>query len=210
MNPASIAVATLASIARSSPIGRLVASATAGMLAALMSSTAHAGFMGMTLDAYYGYSDIGSPYSYANVSPSTFTVSDPGIETVAKVEDVTTLTVDFSDNWVRIDFSTLLNRPTWNNGPFNGLVFNTTALNVFDFTSVSIDPMSTLPGFGVSRVVLGPERLALNWAGLSYVNGTVLQINFDGVNSVPEPGTLGLIGAFLGLLAVSKRRRVQA
>ena len=48
----------------------------------------------------------------------------------------------------------------------------------------------------------------MNWSGLSYVDGTVVKIDFGFSESVPEPGTALLLSA--GLLALALRRRARA
>lgn len=188
---------------------RLLSRAAVGLLGTLLGAAAHAGFVGITLNAYYGYATIDTPYAFATATPSTFTAADAGVDTTVNVENVTTLTVDFSDNSVRIVFNTILSAPTWNAAPFNGLVFNAVAPSLIDFTSAAIDPTTTLAGFDSARVVLEAGRVAFNWNGLSYSDGTVLQVNFADPRQVPEPGTLALAGALLGLLALGTRRRAR-
>ncbi|MBX3638123.1 MAG: PEP-CTERM sorting domain-containing protein [Rubrivivax sp.] len=188
-------------------LGRILASAAAGLLLATLSAAAHAGFVGITLNAYYAYNTIDTPYAFATATPSTFTVADAGIDTTVDVEGVTTIAVDFSDNSVRIVFNTNLTLPTWNVAPFNGLVFDAVAPSLIDFTTATIDPTTTMAGFDSARVVLEAGRLGFNWNGLSYVDGTVLKVNFGDPRQLPEPGTLALVGALLGLLALGARRR---
>lgn len=188
---------------------RLAARAAAGLLATLLGTAAQAGFVGITLDAYYGFNTIDTPYAFATATPPTFTVADAGIDTTVDVENVTTIAVDFSDNSVRIVFSTILSAPTWNAAPFNGVVFDAVAPGLIDFTSATIDPTTTMAGFDSARVVLEADRLAFNWNGLSYVDGTVLKVNFGDPRQVPEPATLALTGALLGLLALGARRRAR-
>lgn len=188
---------------------RFLACAAAGLAAATLSTAAQAGFVGITLDAYYAFPDINSPYLFGTPAPPTFTVADAGIDTTVDVEGVTTLTVDFSDNSVRIVFNTILSAPTWNAAAFNGLVFNAVAPDIIDFTSATIDPTTTMAGFDSARVVLEAGRLGFNWNGLSYADGTVLKVNFGDPRQVPEPGTLALVGGLLGLLALAARHRAR-
>ncbi|MCW5610012.1 MAG: hypothetical protein KIS83_04910 [Rubrivivax sp.] len=188
---------------------RFLACAATGLAAATLSTAAQAGFVGITLAAYYAFPDINTPYPFGTPAPATFTVADAGIDTTVNVEDVTTLTVDFSDNSVRIVFSTILSAPTWNAAAFNGLVFNAVGPDLIDFTSASIDPTTTMAGFDSARVVLEAGRLGFNWNGLSYTDGTVLKVTFGDPRQVPEPGTPALVGGLLGLLALAARHRAR-
>jgi hypothetical protein len=186
-------------------MNRSVSNLIVGLLAALASSTVHASFIGQTFDVYYAFPDIDTNYAFGTANPASFTVVDPGIETVINVEDVVTITVDFGDNYVNILFNTILITPTWNLESFNGVVFDRTGPGAIGFTSSAIDGATTMAGFDTSRVLLDSGRLALDFAGLSYQNGTVLRVNFDGRGEVPVPGTLLLVATLLALLMRSAR-----
>ncbi|RZT95225.1 PEP-CTERM sorting domain-containing protein [Rivibacter subsaxonicus] len=173
----------------------------AGLLA--VSATAHAGFDGRSFDVHYGYPDLDTVYFDAS-APASFEVA-AGVDTVVEVEGVTKLLVDFSDRSVTIVFNTVLEAPTWNWWvPFNGLVFDLAGGAAHGFAGASIDPTTTLAGFGADRVGLDPSRLSFNWYGLSYRDGTVLKVNFS---PVPEPGTFVFALAGLALVGVCARRR---
>lgn len=60
-------------------------------------------------------------------------------------------------------------------------------------TGVSLDPATTTVGFDNSRVSFTSDHILVNWNGLSYVDGTVVKIDFAFV-SVPEPASLALLG----------------
>lgn len=189
--------------------------AAVALLAAVTATSAHAGFVGRTLDATYYYPDLFTPYDALNqaiATPKTFTVGIPVIvETVVAVEGVTFIDVDFTDTTLSFNFTTSLINPTWATTPFNGLVFNRLAGSALSLGSASIDPSSNFAGFGASRVGFTDDQLTINWNGLSYVTGTSLLINFTSAPaSVPEPGSLALMGVALGALAYSFRQKRSA
>ncbi|MEP7140032.1 MAG: PEP-CTERM sorting domain-containing protein [Caldimonas sp.] len=168
------------------------------------SVAAEAGFYGTGFATYYGFPDAGTPYPQASASPSTFTAG-VGIETVFDVENVTTITVDFSDNSLSLLLNTTLMNPTWNNTSSNGPVFNVTAGGPLTFAGFSIDPATTMAGFTASRVGLSANQLTIDWAGLSYVDGTRVVVDF--ASPVPEPETYALMGLGLALVGVMSRSR---
>ncbi|MEO8407973.1 MAG: PEP-CTERM sorting domain-containing protein, partial [Oxalobacteraceae bacterium] len=167
--------------------------------------SAHAGLLNRTLDAQYFFPDTSTPYGLSSATPSTFVVG-AGIETTFDVEGVTQIVTDFGDTSLRFDFVTILSTPTWNPAAFNGVIFNRLAGASLSLLSASIDPISTMSGFDASRVTFNDNQIAINWNGLSYINGTTLLINFvSAPNSVPEPGTTALL--VLGLFSIFIGRR---
>ena len=186
--------------------------AAVALLTAVTATSAHAGFVGRKLNATYFDKDLVTPYSSATAVPQTFTVGVPAaVETVVDVEGVTQIAVDFTDTSLRFDFTTTLSGPTWRTEPFNGLVFDRLAGSALSLTSASIDPSSNLGGpggFAASRVGWDDNQLRIDWNGLSYVNGSFLLINFTSApTSVPEPGSLALLGLALAGLAYSTRQK---
>lgn len=118
------------------------------------------------------------------------------METVGNVEGVTNLVVDFSNTMLTITLDTTLTTPTWNAVPFNGPVF--TATTPLSISSATVDPATTMVGFDNGRVSFTSNEIEINWEGLSYVNGTIVKIDFA---SVPEPSSLAILAvAFPGLL----------
>jgi hypothetical protein len=89
-----------------------------------------------------------------------------------------------------------------NNTPFNGVIF--TAAADHGIASATVHGSTTMAGFDDSRVSFTDDQLLLNWAGLSYVDGTVVRVDFT---FVPEAGAawLAACGA-LGLALVGRRR----
>jgi hypothetical protein len=174
-----------------------------GWIALTIGGAAHAGFIGAQMNADYYFPDSSTPYASAVFTPSSFTVG-AGQETVGNVENVTNLLVDFSDDALSIAFDTILSNPTWTTTSFNGIIF--TATSSLDITSAVVDASTTMAGFDNFRVSFTDHQILVNWQGLSYIDGTTVNISFtSGLpqnGSVPEPGTLALLGlGFAGLVA---------
>lgn len=53
-----------------------------GLLCTAVTSIAHASFIGQSFDAHYGYPDVDTVYPFGTPNPASFTVVDPGAETV--------------------------------------------------------------------------------------------------------------------------------
>lgn len=169
-----------------------------------VSGTAYSGFIGTQMDVGYYTPDTNSPYAPAVFTPSNFIVG-AGQETVGDVEGVTNLLVDFTDNMLSITFGTILGNPTWNAASFNGVIF--TAASSLGINSVLVDASTTMAGFDNLRVSYTDDQILLNWQGLSYIDGTTVKINFTSASTVPEPGTLALLG--LGIIGLAWGRRKQ-
>lgn len=167
-----------------------------------MATASHAGLVGKTFDTYYAFPDIDTPYGFATATPATFVVG-AGVETTFEVEDVTSISADFSDSALTLVLNTSLNQPTWNATSFNGLVFDLAAGGPLDIVSAAVDPGTTMAGFDASRVVFDAGRIGINWAGLSYVDGTTVTVNFT--SAVPEPSTWALF-VLGGILMLAARR----
>lgn len=129
------------------------------------------------------------------------------MDTTIDVEGVTNLLVDLFDTGVTVTFQTTLDSPTWNNTPFNGLVL--TSFSNLGISSPVVDPATTLGGFDASRVNLSGNDIQLNFAGLSYTNGSVVAVNFTDLSgtNVPEPASAALLAMGLTGVALLRRRR---
>jgi PEP-CTERM motif len=157
------------------------------------------GLTGQSLGATYYFPDAATPYGSASFTPGTFVVGARE-ETLGNVEGVTFLHVDFEDDTLTITLETVLSAPTWTATAFNGVIFSAGAPH--GVVSAAVNGATTLAGFDDSRVSLTGSEIRIDWGGLSYVDGTVVKIDFS---FVPEPGTLLL--ASTGFLGLAVRRR---
>jgi hypothetical protein len=169
-----------------------------------LTGAAHAGFIGTQMDVGYYTPDTVSPYASAVFTAPSFTVG-VGQETIGDIEGVTNLFIDVTDNMLSVTFGTILSNPTWNANNFNGVIF--TATSPLNIRSMLVDASTTMAGFDNSRLSYKDHQILLNWQGLSYVDGTKVNINFTSASAVPEPGTLALLG--LGFACLVWRGRKQ-
>jgi hypothetical protein len=163
------------------------------------------GLIGRELEVAYYTPDTATVYGAAVFTPVSFVVG-LGEETDGNVEGVTHLLVDFDEDSLRIQLQTILSNPTWGNTAFNGVIF-TSALPL-DIETATVDGSTTMSGFDDSRVSFTDDEILVNWAGLSYADGTTVNINFTFGAPVPEPGSGLLVGC--GLLGLAYFRRARA
>ena len=183
----------------SSPLALLLSSLVALLMVA--SPVQALGLGGLGMDVGYYLPDTSTVYPLAVFTQPSFVVG-PGQETDGNVEDVTHLLVDFSDDMLSIDLDTVLDCPTWGSAAFNGLIF--TSFLPHAIASATVDDSTTMAGFDDSRISFTDNQILVNWAGLSYVDGTTVKINFT---FVPEPGVALLLGCGLIGLAFAGSKR---
>jgi hypothetical protein len=185
-----------------SSVRRSFAALTFG-LAALALASAPASALGLTWQtigvAYY-HPDTATVYAGADFDNDSFVVG-AGQETDGNIEDVTHLLVDFDDETLNITFDTILSTPTWNNTSFNGMIF--TSVLPHGIATATVGGSTTMAAFDNSRVSFTGNQILVNWAGLSYVDGTTVEILFS---FVPEPSSAALLLS-AGLAAAFGLRR---
>lgn len=179
----------------------------AALALVLVAPAAHAGLIGAEFDAAYYYQVASPPYSGANWQNPTFTVVDPGVETLLNIEQTTYMSVDFTDSKLTIHYDrTTANSPTWGNSVPNGPVFTLaptsplTSLGIIGFTTTG----TTLAGFTASNVTITDQQIIINWGGLTYAAGDDVVLNFA---FVPEPSSIIALGAGCVALPLLARRR---
>jgi len=182
-------------------VGRILMVVLALAVAAAI--PAHATLLdGQTVRVTYEYPVIGTVFSGASYD----VLVGPGVEIAAfptPGDNVTS--VDLSDTNILVGYNS---NATFLPASFNGF-------HVFDafgtipaFTSVSINPASTLVGFDVSRITFDADNIWVNWQNLPFNTETVLSLDLTAeAGAVPEPSTLMLIGLGIpGLVRAARRR----
>jgi hypothetical protein len=161
--------------------------------------------IGNSISASYGFPDTGTfPGGAVSYSQSTFTVVDPGIESVLSI--TSNLHPDTPD-LISVDFSayaltlTFLNDQSRNFATFNGP----------EFTVLSGDPFSAISNVFISGgqtidVSIVSGVLGVNWQSQTFLTNQTVVINF--ASAVPEPSTWALmILGFAGIGSIAYRRK---
>ena len=77
---------------------------------------------------------------------------------------------------------------------FNGYVFKAISPDIPAFTSLTVNPATTLAGFDSSRISFTSNQIDLNVQSLSSSVGTVLKLDLVVTpNAVPEPASIALL-----------------
>src|ERR1700716_1381177 len=147
--------------------------------------------IGDSISASYGFPNTGTlpPTGSVTYSPSTFTVVDPGIESVLSItSNLHPATRDI----INVDFSayaltfTFLNDQSRNVGTFNGPEFTVLSGNPFD----AINSVVISGGQTVNASIVGGV-LEVNWQGQIFAANDTVVINF--ASPVPEPSTWAMM-----------------
>jgi hypothetical protein len=151
-----------------------------------MAPPVHATLLDQTLSATFYYPDAATPYAGAAFSPQIFAVG-AGQESVADIEGVTFLSIDFSVDQVTIEFQTALSAPTWGAAAFNGIAFTSASEANLGIAGASVNGATTLAGFDNSRLTVGTSWIAIDWNGLSYRDGQKLTVDLHFSDAAPLP-----------------------
>ncbi len=144
-------------------------------------------------------------YAYGSLYQTGNTWTDPG--------SGGTFLGDFSisstANTITFDY---LTSGTWSPSVLSlaPTIYNGIAINLVSgspFTSVSIDAATTMAGFNSSDISFTGSQIQVNWQNLSYVPGTIVELDVNG-SGVPEPGTA--VSVSLALVALVWLRRRQS
>ena len=93
---------------------------------------------------------------------------------------------------------------------FNGYVFKDISPDIPAFTSLAVDPATTLAGFDASRISFTSDRINVNVSGLSANVGTVIKLDLTVAAPVPEPASVALLGmGIVPAAALAWRRRAR-
>jgi PEP-CTERM motif-containing protein len=151
---------------------------------------------GKTVEYQYFYPNNTTPYLGADNGNK---VVGAGIEVTNIADNDGTL--DISDTNLLVRYT---GTSSWTSTSFNGFRIRDVFGTIAPFTGVTVNPATTMVGFGASRVTFDADQIWVNWNGLDFNPNTIVSLD---IQSVPEPSTALL--AALGLFAFGGRRRAR-
>lgn len=159
---------------------------------------------GKTVSYQYYYPDLDTPY--AGAANGEYLVGD-GIEVTNIAGNIGTL--DISDTNLYVDY-TSLTQFGWASSNFSGFKIVDVFNDIPDFTSVSINGLTNMIGFDLSRITVLANEIWVNWQGLSFNSDTIVSLDIHSTPSaVPIPAALFMfVPALLGFLGL--RRKVKS
>lgn len=176
--------------------------AGAAALSLLVAGTANAATLdGRSFTLDYLIPDMSTVYLSTNGPIAGTVTAGPGVDAAIEVEGVTTISLDFDGNMLKVLLNTILNGPEWNTAPFNGIRISfagTPGFDAFSMTDNSFGPIT--PSFSGST-------LFLNWPGAAYVDGSTATFEVS-LAPIPLPAALPLLAtALAGGAGFAKARR---
>lgn len=167
------------------------------------SGVANANLTGSTLQVGYQFPVISNQF----FAPVNFTVSE-NIEVESYMYNPT-FNIDVTPTAIRIyNFRNYPSHPgiaDFSFAEFNGLIFWDATNSAPSFINASVDPLTTLLGFDVSRITITENLIALNFQGLTYQSSSELLV---GISVIPEPSaSAALIGVLSLVFSLFMRRK---
>jgi hypothetical protein len=160
------------------------------MLVATLPTVASAQLTGSVLRLEHRYPFIGTTYA----GPFSATVG-AGVEFT---DIISAYSVDVSDVGLRV--GSFLYRDAFASGAFNGFVLFDPDNSVTDFLSVQLLG-TNIAGFDASRITFDDDNIWLNFESLPFAEDSYVEVVIS--STVPEPSTLLLLLACLGVLGVA-------
>ncbi len=156
-----------------------------------------------TVHTQYQYPSEGSVYQdFGETTVSGDTTLATGMGGVGGVDLHATgsnLTVTFNNGY----------DSGWNGTAFNGFVVFDDTNSAAAFTGVSINGITNMAGFDISRVTFDADHIFVNWAGLDFGQGTVVSLDLTG-GAVPEPASWAMMLGGFGMVGGAMRSRRKA
>jgi hypothetical protein len=168
--------------------------------------SAHAALLqGKTVEFTYFFPDTSSVYG-PDLANGNYVVGS-GLEIPNGICCGYEGTLDISDKnlLAKFHFSS-----SYTPASFNGFRISDVFNSIGSFTSATVNPATTLPGFTGANVSFDANNIWVNWEGLFFNDGDTVSIDIDGGSTsdkVPEPATLALFGVGLAAAGVMRRRR---